>query len=76
MENEFLASTLFNFTVNLLYTLAALLIAVFSLKVIDKLLLRKLDIEDELKKNNLAVSIFASAILIFVAIIVSVGLRS
>ena len=76
MENEFLVSTLFNFTVNLLYTLAALLIAVFSLKVIDKLLLRKLDIEDELKKNNLAVSIFASAILIFVAIIVSVGLRS
>lgn len=76
MENEFLASTLFNFTVNLLYTLAALLIAVFSLKVIDKVLLRKLDIEDELKKNNLAVSIFASAILIFVAIIVSVGLRS
>lgn len=76
MENEFLVSTLFNFTVNLLYTIAALLIAVFSLKVIDKVLLRKLDIEDELKKNNLAVAVFASAILIFVAIIVSVGLRS
>lgn len=76
MENEFLVSTLFNFTVNLLYTLVALFIAVFSLKVIDKALLRKLDIEDELKKNNLAVSVFASAILIFVAIIVSIGLRS
>lgn len=76
MENEFLVSTLFNFTVNLLYTVAALLIAVFSLKLIDKLLLRKLDIEEELKHNNLAVAIFASAILIFVAIIVSVGLRS
>lgn len=76
MENEFLVSTLFNFTVNLLYTLVALFIAVFSLKVIDKALLRKLDIEDELKKNNLAVSVFASAILIFVAVIVSIGLRS
>ena len=76
MENEFLISTLFNFTINLLYTFAALLIAVFSLKFIDKLLLRKLDIEDELKKNNMAVAIFASAILVFVAIIVSVGLRS
>ena len=76
MENEFLISTLFNFTINLLYTIAALLIAVFSLKVIDKLLLRKLDIEDELKQNNMAVAIFASAILVFVAIIVSVGLRS
>lgn len=76
MENEFLVSTLFNFAVNLLYTVAALFIAVFSLKVIDKVLLRKLDIEDELKQNNLAVAVFASAILLFVAIIVSVGLRS
>lgn len=75
MENEFLVSTLFNFTVNLLYTFIALFIAVLSLKVIDKLLLRKLDIEDELKQNNLSVAIFASAILIFVAIIVSIGLR-
>ena len=39
MENKFLVSTLFNFTVNLLYTVAAMLIAVFSLKVIDKVLL-------------------------------------
>lgn len=76
MENEFLVSTLFNFAINLLYTFVALFIAVLSLKVIDKVLLHKLDIEDELKQNNLSVAIFASAILIFVAIIVSIGLRS
>lgn len=76
MEKDFLISTLFNFSVNLLYTIAALLIAVFALKVVDTVLLRKLDIEEELKGNNLAVAVFASAILIFVAIIVSVGIRS
>jgi uncharacterized membrane protein YjfL (UPF0719 family) len=61
--------------VNLGYTISALVIAVISLKLVDKLLLRKLDIEEELKKNNLAVAIFASSILVFVALIVTIGLR-
>lgn len=75
MENDFIYSTLFNFAVGLAYTISALLIAVVSLKIVDKLLLRKLDIEEELKKNNMAVAVFASAILVFVALIVSLGLR-
>jgi uncharacterized membrane protein YjfL (UPF0719 family) len=76
MEADFVYSTLFNFSVSLAYTVSALLIAVISLKLIDKLLLRKLDIEEELKKNNLAVAIFASSILLFVALIVTIGLRN
>jgi hypothetical protein len=76
MEADFVYSTLFNFSVSLAYTISALLIAVISLKLIDKLLLRKLDIEEELKKNNLAVAIFASSILLFVALIVTIGLRN
>lgn len=75
MESDFIYSTLFNFAVGLAYTVSALVIAVVSLKVVDKLLLRKLDIEDELKNNNMAVAVFASAILIFVALIVALGLR-
>lgn len=75
METDFIYSTLFNFSVNLGYTISALVIAVISLKLVDKLLLRKLDIEEELKKNNLAVAIFASSILVFVALIVTIGLR-
>jgi uncharacterized membrane protein YjfL (UPF0719 family) len=75
MEADFVFATLFNFSINLAYTLSALVIAVYALKIIDKVLLKKLDIEDELKNNNLAVSVFASTIIIFVAIIVSLGIR-
>lgn len=75
MDTDFAIATLFNFAVNLSYTLCALLIAVVALKMVDKVLLKKLDIEEELKKNNLAVAIFASTILVFVALIVSLGLR-
>ncbi len=75
MESDFVYSTLFNFAVGLAYTLSALVIAVAALKIVDKLLLRKLDIEEELKNNNMAVAVFASAILVFVGLIVGMGLR-
>lgn len=75
MGQDFAYSTLFNFSVNVAYTVAALLIGIWALKLVDKFLLKKIDIEDELKQNNIAVAIFASAILIFVAIVVSMGMR-
>lgn len=75
MESDFLYSTLFNFVIGLAYTISALTVAVIALKVVDKLLLRKLDIEVELKNGNVAVALFASAILVFVAILVGFGLR-
>ena len=75
MESDFAFATLFNFSINLAYTVTALLVAVLSLKIVDKLLLKKLDIEDELKNNNIAVAIFSSSILIFIAILVAHGLR-
>lgn len=75
MNTDFLLATLFNISVNLLYTVVALVVAVLALKFVDKKLLEKIDIEEELKKNNIAVAIFASTILLFVALIVSFGLK-
>ncbi len=75
MEIDFIYSTIFNFLINLSYTFSALVIAVVSIKIVDKTLLKKLDIEEELKNNNIAVAIFASALIVFVAIVVSVGMR-
>ncbi len=49
---------------------------VYALLWVDKKLLKSVDIEDEMKKGNIAVSIFASTILIFVAVIVAFGFRS
>ncbi|MBB3063341.1 MULTISPECIES: DUF350 domain-containing protein [Microbulbifer] len=75
MELEFITATLFNLGVNLIYTFLALLIGILSLIVIDKKLLKHVDIENELKSGNIAVAIFASTILLFIAIIISFGLK-
>ncbi|AOS96062.1 hypothetical protein AUP74_00592 [Microbulbifer aggregans] len=75
MQIEFLTATLFNIGVNILYTILALFIGMISLILIDKKLLRHVDIEGELKNGNIAVAIFASTILIFVALIISFGLK-
>ncbi|WP_091387486.1 DUF350 domain-containing protein [Microbulbifer marinus] len=75
MQMEFLTATLFNLGINLLYTLLALFIGIIALIAIDKKLLKHVDIEGELKNGNIAVAIFASTILIFVALIISFGLK-
>lgn len=75
MENTFLNATLFNLGLNLLHALLALIVGVAGLKIIDRLLLHKLDIEQELQKGNLAVAIFASSILLFVGLMLAFGLR-
>lgn len=76
MEIGFLSASFINLLVNLSYVVISLVVAVYALIMIDNKLLKGVNIQEELKKNNIAVSIFASTILIFVAIIISFGLRS
>lgn len=75
MESDFIIATLFNLGINLLYTLLALVLAMAALTIVDKKLLKNVDIEKELQKGNMAVALFASMILLFVALIVSFGLK-
>lgn len=76
MEWEFMLASFMNLAINLSYTVIALFVAVAALMMIDKKLLKDVDIQQELKNNNIAVAIFASAILIFVALIICFGLKS
>ena len=75
MGGEFFLATIFNLAMNLLYTIIALFIGIFALQIIDKKLLKSIDIEQEIKNNNMAVAVFSSTILLFVALIVSFGLK-
>ena len=75
MGSEFFLATLFNLGMNLIYTLVALFIGIFALQIIDKKLLKSIDIEQEIKENNMAVAVFSSTSLLFVALIVSFGLK-
>ena len=75
METGFFMATLFNLFMNIFYTLIALVVGLIALHVVDRQLLKSLDIQEELKKNNMAVAIFSSTVLLFVALIVSFGLK-
>lgn len=75
MGSEVVFATFFNLGVNLLYTVLALAVGVYSLLWIDRKLLKSVNIEEELKNGNMAIAVFASTILVFVALIVSFGLK-
>jgi uncharacterized membrane protein YjfL (UPF0719 family) len=73
MEWEFINASVINMILNLSYTVIALFVAVAALLIIDKLLLKTIDIQKELEKNNTSVAIFTSSIMIFVALIICFG---
>ena len=75
MQIEFFLASLMNLALNLVYTVIALLVGVLALQWIDKRLMKAIDFEQELKQGNVAVAIFASSILIFVALIVTFGFQ-
>ncbi len=75
MNTEFLFATLFNLGINLAYTILALFVGVAALVIIDKKLLKSIELEKELKDGNMAIAVFSSTILLFVALIVSFGLK-
>ncbi len=75
MSADFFQASLINLGINLLYTLVALFLGVQALLFIDRKLMKEISFEEELKKGNLAVSIFASSILLFVALIVTFGFK-
>jgi uncharacterized membrane protein YjfL (UPF0719 family) len=75
MELEFFSASLINLFINLGYSLIAIIVSVYALFWVDKKLLKEIQIEEELKKGNIAVAIFASAILLFVALVIAFGFK-
>ena len=56
MEWNFISASLISLIINLSYTVIALFVAVLALNIIDKKLLKQIDIQQELKENNLALT--------------------
>jgi uncharacterized membrane protein YjfL (UPF0719 family) len=74
MDNEFAKASLMLLAGNLVYALAAVVLGVICLKLVDHFLLKKIDLEEEIKKGNVAAAIFGSTILLFVAILIGLSL--
>ena len=75
MDLGFITASLINLAINLSYSILALVVGVYGLLWVDDKLLKNIDLEEEMKKGNVAVAIFASTILIFVALIIAFGFR-
>ena len=75
MEVEFLSASAINLAINLSYSILALIVSVYALLWVDRKVLKNVNLEEEIKNGNIAVAIFASAILIFVAIVIVFGFR-
>ena len=75
MDLGFISASLINLAINLSYSILALVVGVYGLLWVDDKLLKNIDLEEEMKKGNVAVAIFASTILIFVALIIVFGFR-
>ena len=74
MEISSLEQTLTFLGINLVYALITLLVSVFALVVINKYVFTKIDFIEEIKKGNIAASIFQSTILIFIGLVVAVSM--
>jgi len=74
METTSLEQTLTFLGINLVYALITLIVSVFALVLIDKFVFTKIDFIEEIKKGNIAASIFQSTILIFIGLVVAVSM--
>jgi uncharacterized membrane protein YjfL (UPF0719 family) len=74
MEISSIEQTLTFLGINLVYALITLLVSIFALIIIDKYVFTKIDFIEEIKRGNVAASIFQSTILIFIGLVVAVSM--
>jgi uncharacterized membrane protein YjfL (UPF0719 family) len=75
MEVTTFNQTILNLLISLGYAIVTLLVSVITLYLVDHYLYRKIDFIEEIKKGNIAASIFYSVLLIFIAVIVTVAIN-
>jgi len=75
LETEFFSATYLSLALNLTFTLITLVVSVLLLLGIDSILLKNINLQEEIKKGNVAAAIFASSIMLFIAIIVGMGIH-
>ncbi|MGD8784394.1 MAG: DUF350 domain-containing protein [Thioalkalispiraceae bacterium] len=75
MEVTSLFQTMLNLLVSLSYAIVTLVVSVTTLYMIDHFFYKQINFIEEIKKGNIAASIFYSVILLFVAIIVTISIN-
>lgn len=68
-ELSLIRASAISFALHLVFGVVALFVGAFAIKAIDKLLLRGIDLEEEIARGNLAAAVFAGALWIALAMI-------
>ena len=74
MDWQFVLASTTMLIINLVYAVVALVVGLVTIRLLDRFILKKLDLEQEIKNGNVAAAIFAGTLLLFVAIIVGLAL--
>jgi uncharacterized membrane protein YjfL (UPF0719 family) len=64
MDLAFAKASAIMLGINLVYAVIGFLLSVIAILVIDKIFLTKVDLQEEIKKGNIAAAIFAGALVI------------
>jgi uncharacterized membrane protein YjfL (UPF0719 family) len=74
MDMEFARASAVMMAINLGYTIVALFVGMVGLLLVDKLLLRKVDLQEEIQRGNVAAAIFAASLVLFIGIVIATAL--
>jgi uncharacterized membrane protein YjfL (UPF0719 family) len=74
MDWEFVRAASVMLVINLIYAVVALFVGVLAVRWVDHLLLKKIDLEEEIQKGNIAAAIFGGVLVMFVALIIGMAL--
>ena len=75
MEITTINQTIINLLISLGYAVVSMLIALVTLYLVDHFIYKNINFIEEIKKGNIAASIFYSVILMFIAIIITVAIN-
>ena len=75
MNHVILTANLWTMGLNLAYAVAAMMIGLAALNLVDKLLFPNIDFMAEIKRGNIASAIFFGMILLFLAMVLSSAVR-
>lgn len=71
MDMDFAKASAVMLAINLLYAFLGIVIAVIGMKLVDLFFLRRIDLEEEIKKGNVAAAVFSAALILGAAMIIA-----
>lgn len=75
MEVTTMMQTIINLLIGLGYAIVTLLVSVTTLYMLDHYVYKNINFLEEIKRGNMAASLFYSVVLMFVAVIVTIAIN-